>query len=172
VVNPETGAELGVGETGEFVFKGPQVMKGYLNNQRATDDMIKDGWLYSGDVGHVREDGCIVITDRLKELIKYKGFQVPPAELEDLLLKHPGIQDAAVIGVPDEVAGELPRAYVVPKPDKPLTQEEVCKFVEENVSAYKRLRGGVEFMEVIPKSPSGKILRRILRDEYSTKVST
>ncbi|XP_060076477.1 uncharacterized protein LOC132556109 [Ylistrum balloti] len=170
VVNPETGAELGIGETGELVFKGPQIMKGYLNNQQATDEMIKDGWLYSGDVGHVREDGCLVITDRLKELIKYKGYQVPPAELEDLLLKHPSIQDAAVIGVPDENAGELPRAYVVPKPDQTLSEEDVCKFVEDNVSAYKRLRGGVELMKEIPKSPSGKILRRILRDEFSAKV--
>ncbi|XP_033733812.1 probable 4-coumarate--CoA ligase 1 [Pecten maximus] len=170
VVNPETGAELGTGETGELVFKGPQIMKGYLNNQQATDDMIKDGWLYSGDVGHVQEDGCIVITDRLKELIKYKGFQVPPAELEDLLLKHPGIQDAAVIGIPDEDAGELPRAYVVSKPDQTLTEEEVCKFVEDNVSGHKKLRGGVQFMKEIPKSPSGKILRRVLRDELSSKV--
>ncbi|XP_033736375.1 LOW QUALITY PROTEIN: 4-coumarate--CoA ligase 1-like [Pecten maximus] len=170
VVNPETGAELGTGESGELVFKGPQIMKGYLNNQQATDDMIKNGWLYSGDVGHVQENGCIVITDRLKELIKYKGFQVPPAELEDLLLKLPGIQDAAVIGIPDEAAGELPRAYVVSKLDQTLTEEEVCKFVEENVSGYKKLRGGVQFLEEIPKSPSGKILRRVLRDELISNV--
>lgn len=170
VINPATGDALGIGETGELIFKGPQVMKGYLNNQQATDDMIKEGWLYSGDVGHVREDGCFVITDRLKELIKYKGFQVPPAELEDLLLKHPGIQDAAVIGVPDEDAGELPRAYVVPKPDQTLTEKDVSTFVEDNVSSYKKLRGGVEFMKEIPKSPSGKILRRLLRDEFGSKV--
>ncbi|OWF50401.1 4-coumarate--CoA ligase 1 [Mizuhopecten yessoensis] len=164
IVCSETGADLGPGETGELCIRGPHVMKGYLNNEAATNDMIKDGWLYTGDVGHVRDDGCFVITDRLKELIKYKGFQVAPAELEDLLLRHPGVQDAAVIGMPDERAGEIPRAYIVPNPNKKVTSEEISKFVEENAASHKQLRGGVEFLDEIPKSPSGKILRRILRN--------
>ncbi|XP_033733818.1 probable 4-coumarate--CoA ligase 1 [Pecten maximus] len=164
IMCPETGAALGPGETGEICINGPQVMKGYLNNEEATREMIKDGWLFTGDLGHVREDGCFVIADRLKELIKYKGLQVAPAELEDVLLSHPGVQDVAVIGVPDERAGEIPRAYIVPKPNSKYTPEDISKFVEENVASYKKLRGGVEFLEEIPKSPSGKILRRILRD--------
>ncbi|XP_033733814.1 4-coumarate--CoA ligase 1-like [Pecten maximus] len=127
----ETGAELGPGKTGELCIRGPQVMKGYLNNEKATKEMIIDGWLHTGDVGYVREDGSFMITDRLKELIKYKGFQVAPAELEDVLLRHPGVQDVAVIGVPDERAGEIPRAYIVPKPNSKYTPEDISKFVEE-----------------------------------------
>ncbi|XP_033733817.1 4-coumarate--CoA ligase 1-like isoform X2 [Pecten maximus] len=130
VVNIDTGAELGPGQIGEICIRGPQIMKGYHNNKEATDETVRDGWLHTGDIGYVNDDECFVITDRLKELIKYKGFQIAPAELEDLLLQHPGIQDAAVIGVADEEAGEVPRAYVVPKPDQALTCESVAKFVE------------------------------------------
>ncbi|XP_060076476.1 probable 4-coumarate--CoA ligase 1 [Ylistrum balloti] len=166
IVSLETGAELGHGETGEICVRGPQVMKGYYNNKEATNETIRDGWLHTGDVGYVNDDGCFVITDRKKELIKYKGFQVAPAELEDILLRHPGIQDAAVIGVQDEDAGEVPRAYVVSKPNQTLSCENVSKYVEDNVSPYKKLRGGVEIVEQVPKSPSGKILRRILREKY------
>ncbi|XP_060080312.1 probable 4-coumarate--CoA ligase 1 [Ylistrum balloti] len=164
IVCPDTGASLGPGKTGELCIRGPQVMKGYLNNEEATNNMIKDGWLYTGDVGYAREDGSFVITDRLKELIKYKGLQVAPAELEDLLLRHPGVQDVAVVGVADERAGEIPRAFIVPKPNSKVTPEDVSRFVEENVTPFKKLRGGVEFLNEIPKSPSGKILRRMLRD--------
>lgn len=165
IVCPQTETELDkVGEVGEICVKGPQVMKGYLHNQKATDDIIKDGWLHTGDIGYVKENGNFVITDRLKELIKYKGFQVAPAELEDLLLHHPEVQDAAVIGMPDDEAGEVPRAYIVRKPDSPVTAGDITHYVEENVSHFKKLRGGVQFVDAIPKAPSGKILRRILRE--------
>ncbi|XP_067681240.1 uncharacterized protein [Haliotis asinina] len=162
---PDTGKSLGVGELGEFCAKGPQMMKGYLNDPESTAAMLQeDGWLHTGDLGYLQEDGRVVIEDRLKELIKYKGFQVPPAELEAFLLTHPGVQDVGVIGLPEEGVGELPRAYVVKKPDSTVTEEEISKFVEDNMASYKSLRGGVVFVEEIPKSPSGKILRRVLKD--------
>ncbi|KAJ8308526.1 hypothetical protein KUTeg_013400, partial [Tegillarca granosa] len=164
IVNPETDEMVGVGEVGEICIKGPQVMKGYLHNEKATEEMIRDGWLHTGDIGSVDEKETFRITDRLKELVKYKGYQVPPAELEDLLLKHPAVADAAVIGLPDEEAGELPRAYVVCKPDQKVEASDILHFVENNVAPYKKLRGGVEFVKEIPKSPSGKILRRILKE--------
>ncbi|XP_071079909.1 uncharacterized protein [Haliotis cracherodii] len=165
---PETGKTLGKGELGEYCAKGPQMMKGYLNDPDSTAAMLdKDGWLHTGDLGYLQEDGRVVIEDRLKELIKYKGFQVPPAELEAFLLTHPGVQDVGVIGVPKEGVGELPRAYVVKKPDSSVSKEEIAKFVEDNMASYKSLRGGVEFIEEIPKSPSGKILRRVLKDNLS-----
>ncbi|KAJ8309543.1 hypothetical protein KUTeg_014417, partial [Tegillarca granosa] len=162
IVNPETDEMVGVGEVGEICIKGPQVMKGYLHNEKATEEMIRDGWLHTGDIGSVDEKETFRITDRLKELVKYKGYQVPPAELEDLLLKHPAVADAAVIGLPDEEAGELPRAYVVCKPDQKVEASDILHFVE--IAPYKKLRGGVEFVKEIPKSPSGKILRRILKE--------
>jgi acyl-CoA synthetase (AMP-forming)/AMP-acid ligase II len=158
-----TGAELGTGATGEIHVRGPQVMKGYLNNPAATSAMIsEDGWLRTGDIGYADEDGYFFIVDRAKELIKYKGYQVPPAELEALLLTHPAIADAAVIGVPDEEADEVPKAFVVRRAD--LTPHEVMDFVAAHVAPYKKLRY-VEFRESIPKSPSGKILRRVLAAE-------
>ncbi|KAL5008842.1 hypothetical protein ScPMuIL_014423 [Solemya velum] len=166
IVDVETNQPVDTNETGELCVQGPQVMKGYLKNPEATRDMIdNDGWLHTGDIGYVRDDGIFLICDRLKELIKYKGFQVPPAEMESLLLKHPGVQDAGVIGVPDEEAGELPKAFVVCKPDSQLTAEDIQSYVEQNAAAFKKLRGGVEFVDEIPKSISGKILRRVLRDK-------
>jgi 4-coumarate--CoA ligase len=164
VVDPETGADLGVGEDGELWIRGPNVMKGYLNNEVATAATIDDhGWLHTGDIGHVDADGYWYIVDRVKELIKVKGFQVPPAELEALLLTHPAVADVAVIGIPDEEAGERPNAFVVLKPDSEATAEELQEFVAEHVAHYKRL-SEVVFLDAIPKSPSGKILRRLLRD--------
>ena len=116
IVDPATGSPLGVDQDGEVWVRGPQVMKGYLNNESATKNTIDDdGWLHTGDIGHIDADGHLFIVDRLKELIKYKGFQVPPAELEALLLTHPQIADAAVIGLPDDEAGEIPAAYIVLK---------------------------------------------------------
>jgi acyl-CoA synthetase (AMP-forming)/AMP-acid ligase II len=139
-------------------------MKGYLNNPGATAAMIDaEGWLRTGDIGHFDSDGFLYIVDRLKELIKYKGFQVPPAELEGVLLTHPAITDAAVIGIPDEEAGEIPKAFVVTAPDSNLTAEDVMTFVGDHVAAYKKVRV-VEFIDSIPKSASGKILRRELRN--------
>jgi acyl-CoA synthetase (AMP-forming)/AMP-acid ligase II len=139
-------------------------MAGYLNNAAATDATIDaDGWLHTGDIGHVDADGHWFIVDRLKELIKVKGFQVPPAELEALLLTHPEVADVAVIGIPDDESGELPKAFVVRKPGSETTAEELQGFVAEHVATYKRLHA-LEFVDEIPKSPSGKILRRMLRD--------
>ena len=148
------------GERGELLIRGPQVMKGYLNNPQATAQAIDpDGWLHTGDIATVDEHGAVRIVDRLKELIKYKGYQVAPAELEALLLTHPAIADAAVIGIPDEQAGEIPKAFVVTSAT--LTPEEVTAFVAERVAPYKKVRA-VELIDEIPKAPSGKILRRVL----------
>jgi acyl-CoA synthetase (AMP-forming)/AMP-acid ligase II len=136
------------------------VMKGYLNNPEATARTVDaDRWLHTGDIGVVDDDGYLSIVDRLKELIKVKGYQVAPAELEALLLKHARIADVAVIPVPDDDAGEVPKAFVVAR--GAITAEEVIAFVHAEVAHYKRIRY-VEFVDAIPKSPSGKILRRVL----------
>eukprot|EP01089_Gocevia_fonbrunei_P014155 TRINITY_DN3810_c0_g1_i1.p2 TRINITY_DN3810_c0_g1~~TRINITY_DN3810_c0_g1_i1.p2 ORF type:complete len:257 (-),score=59.54 TRINITY_DN3810_c0_g1_i1:27-797(-) len=165
---------LGVGQEGELWVKGPQVMKGYLANEEATKQTIdEDGWLHTGDIVTVDENGCFYVVDRLKELIKYKGYQVPPAELENKLLKHPLVDDVAVIGVPDEEAGELPKAYLVLKggnEDSDKKIEEIAKWLEGEVAPHKKLRGGIEIIEIIPKSPSGKILRRVLRAKNNVKT--
>jgi 4-coumarate--CoA ligase len=171
IVDPETGADLGRDEDGELWIRGPQVMLGYLNNPEATTEMIdEEGWLRTGDIGKVDDDDHFYIVDRLKELIKYKGFQVPPAELEALLLGNPAVADAAVIGIPDEEAGEVPKAFVVLKAGAELTAEEVHEFVDGHVAHYKRLRE-IEFVPEIPKSASGKILRRLLRDQERAKAA-
>ncbi len=164
IVDPESGEDVTeVGARGELWMRGPQIMKGYLNNPEATAATLdEDGWLHSGDVAVVDADGYFQIVDRLKELIKYKGFQVAPAELEALILGHEGVADVAVIGVADEEAGELPKAFVVPSSDD-LDPDELIAWVSEQVSPQKRIRL-VELVEEIPKSPSGKILRRQLRD--------
>ena len=166
IVDPISGSPLGVDEDGEVWVRGPQVMKGYLNNDAATKITIDDdGWLHTGDIGHIDADGHLYIVDRLKELIKYKGFQVPPAELEALLLTHPQIADAAVIGLPDDEAGEIPAAYIALKPGHdPTTAADIQQFVAAKVASYKQIRK-VTFLDAIPKSASGKILRRILRDQ-------
>jgi acyl-CoA synthetase (AMP-forming)/AMP-acid ligase II len=162
VVDPATGADVGRGETGELLARGPQVMKGYLNAPQATADMLDpDGWLHTGDLGRVDDDGYVYVVDRVKELIKYKGMQVAPAELEAVLLGHPAIADAAVVRSPDEEAGEVPKAFVVAK--TPLQAEEVIAYVAERVAPHKRIRR-VEFIDEIPKALSGKILRRVLMD--------
>ena len=163
IVDPATGEDAAHGDDGEVWIRGPQVMKGYLNNPAATAATIDDeGWLHTGDIGHFDDEGFLYVVDRLKELIKYKGFQVPPAELEGVLLTHPAIADAAVIGVPDEEAGEIPKAFVVVAPGATLTEDEVMDHVGSHVASYKRVRV-VEFLDAIPKSASGKILRRELR---------
>jgi 4-coumarate--CoA ligase len=140
-------------------------MLGYLNNKAATDATLdRDGWLHTGDIGHIDADGHLWIVDRLKELIKYKGFQVPPAELEALLLTHPAIADAAVVGLPDEEAGEIPVAHVVLRPGVQVTPEEIQEFVAGQVAHYKQIRE-VVITDAIPKSASGKILRRMLKQQ-------
>jgi acyl-CoA synthetase (AMP-forming)/AMP-acid ligase II len=167
IVDPLTQQPLGVDEDGEVWVRGPQVMKGYLNNEAATTNTIDDdGWLHTGDIGHIDSEGHLFIVDRLKELIKYKGFQVPPAELEALLLTHPQIADAAVIGVPDDECGEIPAAYVVLKEGQDATAADIQSFVAEKVANYKQVRK-LTFLDAIPKSASGKILRRVLRDQAS-----
>ncbi|MFJ9726244.1 4-coumarate--CoA ligase family protein [Streptomyces sp. NPDC101209] len=156
--------DLGVGEPGEILIRGPQVMKGYLGRPDATAAMIDpDGWLHTGDVGHVDADGWLFVVDRVKELIKYKGFQVAPAELEALLLTHPGIADAAVIGAYNDEHNEVPHAYVVRQPTAAdLSEGEVMMYVAERVAPYKRVRQ-VTFIDAVPRAASGKILRRELR---------
>jgi len=146
--------------------KGPQVMKGYYNNDEATRNTIDtEGWLHTGDIAYYDEEGYFYIVDRLKELIKVKGFQVAPSELEDILRKHDKVQDVAIIGVPNVASGEAPRAYVVKK-DESLTEEEIHDYLKPQIASFKQLKGGIEFRKTIPKAPSGKILRRELVEEY------
>ena len=169
VVDVSTGADVAQGESGEIWVRGPHIMKGYLNNPQATADTIDaDGWLHTGDIGYMDADGDFYIVDRLKELIKYKGFQVPPAELEGLLLSHPAVADAAVIPVADEEAGEIPKGFVVLKPGAEATAGELQDFVAGQVASFKQIRE-LEFIDAIPKAISGKILRRVLRDAEAAK---
>ncbi|KAL5284112.1 hypothetical protein ACFFRR_006404 [Megaselia abdita] len=164
VIDTETGKPLGKNQRGELCFKGDCIMKGYIGDKNSTDAMIKNGWLHTGDIGFYDEDFEFFIVDRIKELIKYKAFQVPPAEIEALLLTHDKIKDVAVVGKPDESAGELPFAFVVKQNGANLTEQEVMDFVAANASSPKKLRGGVKFVNEIPKNASGKILRRVLRE--------
>jgi len=167
LVDSETGEDAADGERGELWIRGPQVMAGYLNNPEATAATIDaDGWLHTGDIAMVDADGFYSIVDRLKELIKYKGFQVPPAELEAILITHSDVADVAVIGVPDDEAGELPKAFVVPAADE-VDADALMEFVADKVSPQKRIRL-VEQIEEIPKAASGKILRRVLRDREAS----
>ncbi|MFJ2966401.1 4-coumarate--CoA ligase family protein [Streptomyces collinus] len=161
----DPGRDLPAGESGEILIRGPQIMKGYLGRPDATTAMIDpDGWLHTGDVGHADPDGWLFVVDRVKELIKYKGFQVAPAELEALLLTHPGIADAAVIGRYDDNGNEAPHAYVVRQPSAAdLTEAEIMMYVAERVAPYKRIRH-VTFIVGVPRAASGKILRRQLRE--------
>jgi acyl-CoA synthetase (AMP-forming)/AMP-acid ligase II len=163
IADPVTGADRDTGEEGEVWVRGPQVMKGYLNNPEATAATVdEEAWLHTGDLGYMDADGHLYVVDRLKELIKYKGFQVPPAELEAVLLRHPDVVDAAVIGLPDDEAGEIPVGYVVLRPTA-ASPEEIMRFVAGEVAHYKQIRR-LEVIDAIPKSAAGKILRRVLRD--------
>ncbi|GEL17008.1 AMP-binding protein [Pseudonocardia asaccharolytica] len=163
LVDPGTGKEVGPGERGELCCRGPNIMTGYLNNPEATAATLDaDGFLHTGDVATVTDDGVFTIVDRVKELIKYKGYQVPPAELEALLLTHEKIADAAVIGVHDAEGEEVPKAFVVLQPGAALTEDEVMAFVAERIAPHKKVRV-VEFIDAVPKSASGKILRKDLR---------
>jgi acyl-CoA synthetase (AMP-forming)/AMP-acid ligase II len=160
IVSLETGETLGPNAEGEVCVRGPQIMKGYLNRPEATAATVdSEGWLHTGDIGYADKDGHFFIVDRAKELIKYKGFQVPPAELEALLLTHACVADAAVIPLPDVEAGEVPKALVVLKGE--ATSQELLDFVAARVAPYKKIRL-LEFIDSIPKSASGKILRRVL----------
>jgi acyl-CoA synthetase (AMP-forming)/AMP-acid ligase II len=167
IVDVATGDDLPPGEPGELLVRGPQVMRGYLRNEAATAAAIVDGWLRTGDVATADEDGWFRIVDRIKELIKVRGYQVPPAELEALLLTHPAVTDACVIGVPDDETGEAPKGFVVLAGE--ATPEELLAYVAERVSPHKRLRA-VDVVDAIPKSPSGKILRRVLAERERARA--
>ena len=168
--------EVPLGSTGEIWIKGPNIFKGYYNNPKATAESITpDGWYRTGDVGYIDDKHNLYITDRVKELIKYNGFQVAPAQLEGLLLAHPAVNDVAVIGVYSrERATELPRAYVVPATgytDGPELGKEISEWVAKKIAPYKRLRGGVRFVDAIPKSNAGKVLRRVLSEQAKKEES-
>jgi len=162
VVDLETGEALPPDQDGELCVSGPQVMTGYHRNKRATKNTVKDGWLHTGDVARYREDGQFIIVDRLKELIKVKGHQVAPSELEDLIRQHEGVLEVAVTGIPDERAGEMPRAYVIRKTRKACNEQDIMKFVAAHAAPHKRL-GGVMFVDSLPKTQTGKVLRRELK---------
>jgi acyl-CoA synthetase (AMP-forming)/AMP-acid ligase II len=169
LVDLESGEIIAQGETGELLVRGPQVMKGYLNNPEATAHTVdSDGWLHTGDIAYVDEAGHCYIVDRVKELIKYKGMQVAPAELEALLLTHPAVSDVAVIPSPDEEAGEVPKAFVVKSTD--VDAETLMAFVAGQVAPHKKVRL-LEFIDAVPKSASGKIMRRLLVAEEREKVA-
>jgi long-chain acyl-CoA synthetase len=165
IMDEETGeTELPPGEVGELVLRGPQVMKGYLNRPEENIITLRDGWLHTGDLAMMDEEGYFYIVDRKKEIIKYKGYTIAPAEVEAALYEHPAVVECAVVGVPDDLAGELPKAYVVLKEGDNTCEEDLIEFCKEKVSPYKRIRQ-VEFIDEIPKTQVGKILRRILRDK-------
>ncbi|TYJ25590.1 hypothetical protein E1A91_A07G060500v1 [Gossypium mustelinum] len=162
IVDPETGEALPPGQRGELWLRGPTVMKGYVGDEKATAETLdSEGWLKTGDICYFDSEGFLYVVDRLKELIKYKAYQVPPAELEHLLHSHPEIVDAAVIPYPDEEAGQIPMAYVVRNPGSNITQAQVMDFIAKQVAPYKKIRR-VAFINSIPKTPAGKILRREL----------
>jgi len=159
------GCEVPPGERGELVMRGPQFMRGYWNHPEATAAALRDGWYWSGDVVCQDSEGFFYIVDRLKELIKYKGFTVAPAEVEAVLIQHPAVRDCGVVGKPDDCAGEIPCAFVVlrdSQPPSPALEQELCAFVAERLSSYKQPRG-IRFVSSLPRTPSGKILRRDLR---------
>lgn len=170
IVDPDSGVALAVNQTGELWLRGPTVMKGYFSNEEATSTTVtSDGWLRTGDLCYIDDDGYLFVVDRLKELIKYKGYQVPPAELEALLLTHPEVLDAAVIPFPDKEVGQFPMAYVVRKTGSSLSEKAIMDFIAKLVAPYKRIRR-VAFLPSIPKNPSGKILRKDLIKLATSKL--
>jgi 4-coumarate--CoA ligase len=163
IVDTDTGEDLPAGAEGELLVQGPQVMKGYLDNAEATAACLDaEGWLRTGDVGTIDEDGYLFVRDRVKELIKVKGFQMAPAEIEAALIAHSGVLDAAVIGMEDEEAGEVPVAFIVPGEPAPSLAD-LQRHLDASLAHYKQIRR-LECVETIPKSASGKILRRVLRE--------
>jgi long-chain acyl-CoA synthetase len=171
IMDMETGEkELGLEEIGELVVRGPQVMKGYWKMPEETAAVLRDGWLYTGDVGKMDQDGYFYITDRKKDLIKYKGLSVYPREIEDVLYEHPAVKLCGVIGKPDPVAGEIPKAFLVLKEGKTATEKEIMDFVNQKVARYKAIRE-VEFRTELPMTLVGKVLRRVLLEEEREKAA-
>ena len=169
IVDVETGKKtLEPGKTGEIAIKGPQVMKGYWRNPKETRLVLRAGWLLTGDIGRMDLDGYFYITDRKKDLIKYKDFSVYPREVEDILYEHPAVKLCAVVGKPAPVVGEIPKAFIVLKDGAKASDAEIMAFVQEKVASYKAVRE-VEFREILPISAAGKVLRRILQDEEKRK---
>jgi len=172
IVDQETGeTEPKLGETGELIIKGPQVMKGYWKMPEETEDVLRDGWLYTGDIAKMDEDGYFYITDRKKDLIKYKDYSVYPREIEDVLYEHPAVKLCGVIGKPDLVAGEIPKAFVVLREGTTATEQDMMQFVNTRVAPYKAIRE-VEFRKELPMTMVGKVLRRVLQEEERKKVKT
>jgi long-chain acyl-CoA synthetase len=170
IVDLETGERvLGVGEVGELLVKGPHIMKGYWKAPEETSQAIRDGWLHTGDIARIDADGYVYIVDRKKEMIKYKGFAVAPAEVEAVLFKHPAVADCAVIGKPDPEAGEIPKALVLLRPGEEVSADTLIEFVGSRIAGYKKVRE-VEFVTMIPKTASGKVLRRVLIEAERNKA--
>jgi len=169
IMDEATGeVELPPGEVGELIIKGPQVMKGFLNRPEDNKEALRNGWLYTGDLASMDEEGYFRIVDRKKEIIKYKGYTIAPAEVEAVLYQHPAVKECAVVGKPDALAGEVPKAYVILKDGHTSSAEELIRFCERRVAPHKKIRE-VEFIKEIPKTQVGKVLRRVLRDkEQST----
>lgn len=159
---------LAPNEVGELWAHGPNVLKGYYKNEEATKNTItEDKWLRTGDIGYFDENGLFYISDRLKELIKVNAYQVAPAELEGILREHPDVIEAVVIGVPHEKCGEVPKAFIVRRPHSQTTEQNIQQFVASKVIKYKQLTGGVVFVDSIPKTATGKILRREVRKLFA-----
>jgi len=171
IVDLETGErELEVGEIGELYVRGPHIMKGYWKAPEETARVLRDGWLATGDIARMDREGYVYIVDRKKEMIKYKGFSVAPAEVEAVLFQHAAVADCAVIGKPDAEAGEIPKALVILRPGEEVAPEVLMEFVESRVAGYKKIRE-VEFVASIPKTASGKVLRRVLIEAERLKVN-
>lgn len=169
IVDLEEGKrDLAPGETGEICIRGPQVMKGYLNRPEATAEVIRDGWLHTGDIGTIDPDGYVSVLDRLKDMLIYKGYNVYPRELEELLFQHPAVANCTVIGKPDPVAGEIPKAFVELKKGSQASEKEIMDFVADRVAAYKRIRE-VDFVDDLPVSLAGKVLKRLLREREAAR---
>jgi long-chain acyl-CoA synthetase len=171
IINTETGKLAGPGEKGEIVIKNPGVFKGYLNRPEATAETLRDGWVYTGDIGSVDEDGYLFFHGRIKEMIKSSGYSVFPEDVEAMLNEHPGILQSAVIGVPDEKRGESVKAFIVLKPDYigTISEEEMLEWSKMKMAAYKSPKY-VEFLQQLPATSSGKVLRRLLKEPERKEV--
>ena len=170
ILDLDTGTKkLKPDETGELAIKGPQVMKGYWRNPEETALVLRRGWLLTGDIARIDEEGYFYISDRKKDLIKYKDFSVYPRELEDVLYEHPEVRLCAVVGKPDRIAGEIPKAFIVLKENAKVTEDEIVQFVNERVASYKQIRE-VDFRRELPLSSAGKVLKRVLQEQERNKT--